>query len=186
MRKSFCFLIFAILLSCGKDNQSERVLLIPEGKTPAPTAYYFIRHAEKKRSDVQDKNPQLSDKGFARTKFWGEYFKDKNLQKFFTTDYMRTFQTIIPIVYPYKGDVEFYEVKDSMFTKEFWESTYGKNTLVVGHSNTTPQFVNEIIGLEKYKNIPDSINHRVYRVEINESGIVAKDTFENVLAPSLD
>ncbi len=186
MRKSLYFLMLTILLSCGKDSKSQKALPIPEGKTPAPTTYYLIRHAEKIRSDVQDKNPQLSDKGFMRTKFWGEYFKDKNLQKFYTTDYMRTFQTLIPIVYPYKGDIELYEVKDSMFTKAFWESTYGKNTIIVGHSNTTPKFVNEIIGLEKYENIPDSINHRVYRLEINEAGIVVRDTFENVLVPSLD
>jgi phosphohistidine phosphatase SixA len=183
MKKFLYIFSLIVLFSCAEDN-SPKILPIPEGKTPAKTTYYLIRHAEKDRTDPANKNPQLNAKGFERTKFWGDYFKDKGLQKFYTTDYMRTFQTLIPIVYPFKGEVEFYEAKDSLFTKAFWESTYGTNTIIVGHSNTTPKFVNQIIGKEKYEQIPDSINHRVYKVVIDETGLVAKDTFENVLIKS--
>lgn len=174
------FILFSSLSACKKEEKTENRLLPPEGLTPSQTTYYLIRHAEKDRTDPSNKNPELNDKGFERTKFWGEYFEGKNLEKFYTTDYMRTFQTIIPIVYPYKEKVVFYTPGDSMFSKAFWKDTYGKNTIIVGHSNTTPQFVNQIIGKEKYENIPDSINHRVYRVVINETGEVVKDTFENV------
>ena len=182
--KQKIILVLAFIITAGACKKEEKIdnrLMAPEGKTPAMTTYYLIRHAEKDRTDLTNKNPELNEKGFERTKFWGEYFEDKNLKKFYTTDYMRTFQTIIPIVYPYKEKVNFYVPNDSMFSKKFWKDTYGTNTIIVGHSNTTPQFVNQIIGKEKYKDIPDTINYRVYKVVINEFGEVAKDTFENVL-----
>jgi phosphohistidine phosphatase SixA len=181
MKNIFYLLILIIISSCQTDKNPKRQLKIPEGKTPVETTYYLIRHAEKLRDNPQNNNPQLSEVGFERGKHWGDYFKDKELDLFYTTDYLRTFQTLIPIVYSYKGKIEFYTPKDSMFTNQFWETTYGSNTLIVGHSNTTPKFVNEIIGVEKYESIPDSINHRLYKVVIDDKGFIAKDTFVNVL-----
>ena len=175
-------LVFLMFSACVSDNDDklDGRLIAPEGLAPSNTTYYLIRHAEKDRSDPLNKNPELNDKGFERAQFWGDYFKVKTLENFYTTDYMRTFQTMIPIVYPYKDKVKFYKPTDSMFSKEFWKDTYGKNNIVVGHSNTTPQFVNQIIGVEKYKDIPDSINYRVYKVVIDSYGKVAQDTFENI------
>ena len=51
---------------------------------------------------------------------------------------------------------------DSIFQKE----TKGKSVLVVGHSNTTPFFVNEILGEKKYKDMSDSDNASLYIVTI--------------------
>jgi len=42
----------------------------------------------------------------------------------------------------------------------------GKTVLVVGHSNTTPQFVNKIIGKEEYIDIDDLNNSNLYIVTI--------------------
>lgn len=181
MKKYICSLIFILILSCQSEKKSKNQWPIPEGKSPAETTYFLIRHAEKIRDNTYNNDPQLTEKGFERGKYWGEYFKDKNLDLFFTTDYMRTFQTLIPIVYNYKGEVEFYEAKDSLFTSEFWKKTYGKKSIIVGHSNTTPQFVNEIIGKEKYKEIPDSINHRLYKVIVDKDGFITQDTIINVI-----
>ena len=126
MRKSlfnpklcYVLILFFTLIGCKKEEKNENRLMAPEGFSPALTTYYLIRHAEKDRTDPTNNNPELSDKGFERTKFWGEYFEDKDLTKFYTTDYMRTFQTLIPIVYPYKEKVIFYKPGDSMFSKAF-------------------------------------------------------------------
>jgi phosphohistidine phosphatase SixA len=181
MKKLILFSIIVLAFACGSDNKAPRQLIVPDGKSPAVTNYYLIRHAEKLRDSSYNGNPELSEKGFDRSKYWGDYFKDKNLDEFYTTDYLRTFQTLIPIVYPYKGKIKFYEAEDTMFSNEFWNETYGKNTVIVGHSNTTPEFVNEIIGEHKYECIPDSINYRVYKVQIDKDGFIAKDTFENIL-----
>lgn len=175
MKKIFYLLVIILLSSC------KRQLTIPDDKAASVTTYYLIRHAEKLRDDPKNKNPQLSKKGFERGKYWGKYFGDKELDLFYTTDYLRTFQTLIPIVYDYKGEIAFYETGDSLFTNAFWKETYGKKSIIVGHSNTTPKFVNEIIGKEKYEQIPDSINYRLYKVVIDKKGFVAQDTFFNII-----
>lgn len=180
MKRYTLFFLLIIITACGSDKKKPRQLMIPEGKTPSETSYYLIRHAEKLRDSSYNGNPELNDKGFERSKYWGEYFNNKKLDEFYTTDYLRTFQTIIPIVYPYKGKIKFYEAEDTMFTDQFWSDTYGKSTIVVGHSNTTPKFVNQIIGKNKYESIPDTTNYRVYKVQIDKEGFVVKDTFENV------
>lgn len=180
IKTTLIFLVF-LCMSCGTEPKQARQLETPSGKTSAETTYFLIRHAEKRRDKPKEKNPELNDKGFERSKYWGEYFEDKGLEMFYTTDVMRTFQTMIPIVYPYKDEVVFYEPKDSLFTDEFWTKTYGKTAIIVGHSNTTPEFVNQIIGDNKYESIPDSINHRLYKVKVDKEGFIALDTFVDVI-----
>ena len=53
-----------------------------------------------------------------------------------------------------------------MYSKEFINNTKGKTVLVVGHSNTTPSFVNKVLNEEKYQNINDSVNGNLYIVTI--------------------
>ena len=49
----------------------------------------------------------------------------------------------------------------------------GKTVLVVGHSNTTPQFVNAILGSGRYSDIQDDNNANLYIVtRINEETAV--------------
>ena len=49
----------------------------------------------------------------------------------------------------------------------------GKTVLVVGHSNTTPQFVNAILGTKQYTDIQDDNNVNLYIVtRINEENSV--------------
>ena len=181
MKKTFFTIFIFFLIACGSDKKQPRQIEIPTGKEAKETNYYLIRHAEKRRDNPNEKKPELSDEGFKRSKYWGEYFQDKELDLFFTTDYMRTFQTLIPIVYPYKAEIQFYKAKDTMFTDEFWQKTYGKNTIIVGHSNTTPKFVNQIINENKYESILDSINYRLYKVKVDKDGFIVLDTFVNII-----
>ena len=53
-----------------------------------------------------------------------------------------------------------------MYTEEFAAATKGKTILIVGHSNTTPVFVNKILGEAKYKNMNDDDNASLYIVTI--------------------
>ncbi|MGM0634957.1 MAG: phosphoglycerate mutase family protein [Bacteroidota bacterium] len=170
----FCF----IFIACNNEPKETPKGYVdhptPEGIEPAETNYYFIRHAEK-RTDQGD-DPILIEAGTKRAIFWGEFFKEKSLSAFYTTDYIRNYQTLIPIVHEYKGTPRtFDEKKDTLFTRDFWEETYGKNTVIVGHNNSTPQFVNEILREEKYTQIEDGVHGNLYKVSINKEGKI-KDT----------
>ena len=54
-----------------------------------------------------------------------------------------------------------------MYDSIFQQETKGKTVLVVGHSNTTPAFVNKILAEEKYKDIDDNNNANLYIVTIS-------------------
>jgi broad specificity phosphatase PhoE len=69
-------------------------------------------------------------------------------------------------------DITLYNPKD-LDIKMFLEGTKGKTVLVVGHSNTTPMFVNSIIGKDKYEQIEDTNNGNLYIVTISESGDIS-------------
>ena len=49
--------------------------------------------------------------------------------------------------------------------------TKGKTVLVVGHSNTTPAFVNAVIKQKKYQDIDDNNNGNIYIVTIIDGKI---------------
>ena len=82
-----------------------------------------------------------------------------------STNYKRTLQTGAPIAGRKELSIENYNASNG-FDDEFRKRTHGKRVLVVGHSNTTPQFVNEILGEEKYANIDDTENGALFIVQI--------------------
>jgi hypothetical protein len=61
--------------------------------------------------------------------------------------------------------VESYDT-NKLYSDDFKTLTKGNNVLIVGHSNTTPQFVNAIIGENKYTDIADDENGLLYIVTI--------------------
>ncbi|MFK5959058.1 MAG: phosphoglycerate mutase family protein [Lutibacter sp.] len=129
------------------------------------TTYYFIRHAEKVRTDSTNTNPNLAEKGLSRAKNWATVFKNVNLNLVYSTNYNRTLQTASPTAKSKNLEIQFYNPKD-LFSEDFKLKTTGKTVLVVGHSDTTPLFVNKILGEEKYSAIDDSNNSSLYIVTI--------------------
>jgi len=133
------------------------------------TTYYLIRHAEKVRTDASDRNPHLNESGIDRAIFWSTVFKDIAFDMVYTTNYNRTIQTALPTAKSKNLELNFYDPKD-MYNNPFIDETKGKNVLIVGHSNTTPQFVNKILKEEKYGDIEDNNNSNLYIVTLlNES-----------------
>lgn len=143
------------------------------------TTYYLIRHAEKNRTNPDEKDPLLTEKGLKRANHWAKYFEEKNIDQIFSSNYTRCIQTAIPSASLNQLKIHDYDVKkDTLFTADFWKKTYGKTNLVIGHSNTTPQFVNQILNADKYEMIDDSVNYKLFKVEINED-LKTKDTVIN-------
>ena len=137
------------------------------------STFYLIRHAEKVRTDKSDKDPKLNEYGMLRAIKWQEYFSDKNISKIYSTNYKRTLETvkpiqessdIIPIIYS-PSDIDY---------KNFIMSNKIEVVLIVGHSNTIPDFVNGLINENVYSQIDDLNNSNLYVVNICESGISHK------------
>ncbi len=119
-----------------------------------PTTYYFIRHAEKIQNSTND-NPELTKKGKKRAVYWSEVFQHVNFDMIFSTNYKRTIATASPTAISKKLKIKLYDAK-KLYSNEFQKITKGKTVLIVGHSNTTPQFVNKIIGKKKYTEINET------------------------------
>ena len=125
------------------------------------------------RTDKSDKDPKLNKYGMLRAIKWQEYFSDKNISKIYSTNYKRTLETvkpiqessdIIPIIYS-PSDIDY---------KNFIMSNKIEVVLIVGHSNTIPDFVNGLISENVYSQIDDLNNSNLYVVNICESGISHK------------
>lgn len=155
--------ILALFLSCGqqksKNNTSEN------NSESELTTYYFIRHAEKDRSDPTNKNPNLTEAGIARAKNWAAFFDSIPLDQIYSTDYHRTQQTASYTASNQNVMVETYD-PNQLYSEDFQTLTYGQSVLVVGHSNTTPMFVNAILKREAYPGMDDNDNATLYRVMI--------------------
>ena len=138
------------------------------------TTYYLIRHAEKLRTDKTNRNPELAEKGINRAENWNTVFKNVKFDFVYATNYNRTIQTATPTAKNNKLEVKKYDPRD-LYNNNFKSVTKGKTVLIVGHSNTTPLFVNKIIGFDKYPAIDDHNNSNLYIITIIE------DTISDVL-----
>lgn len=134
--------------------------------TSETTTYYLVRHAEKDRSDKENKNPDLTADGKERASNWSAVFKKVKFDLVYSTIYNRTLQTAAPTAMAQGIEVKSYNPRD-LYSKEFQKETSGKTVLVVGHSNTTPAFVNAILGENKFENMDDSDNGSLFIVTVN-------------------
>lgn len=142
-----------------------------ETSTPTTTTYYFIRHAEKNRSNPSEKDPHLTEQGHKRAQNWNKVLENIHFDAIYTTDYNRTRETAQPTALKNQLEIKTYNAK-SNFNEPFKKATYGKTVLVVGHSNTIPDFVNAVIGNKKYDDIDDGNNGNIYIVSLTGDNIL--------------
>ena len=156
----FVFLLGLILIISCQDN------LIRDKQKE--TIFYLIRHAEKDQSNSENSDPSLTNKGIKRANNWASYFDTIQLNSIYSTDYIRTKQTIFPVSELKQITPKIYSV-DELDINQFITSNQGKRVLISGHSNTTPTMVNKLIGESKYSDMLDSDNKSLYIVNIINS-----------------
>lgn len=160
--KKILFLSLILLTTLASFSQSE--------ENSETSTYYFIRHAEKDRSDASNPNPHLIEKGKERAEHWKEVFKNITFDAIYSTNYHRTIETAQPTASKNNIVITLYNPK-GIDVQEFLKNTQGKTVLVVGHSNSTPVFVNAVLGEEKYQHIDDNNNANLYIVTISGDNI---------------
>ncbi len=167
MKKIFFLLaLITVVVSCKSDKKEE-------SKTNVETTvYYLIRHAEKDRN-TSVKDPGLTEKGLKRAENWANIFKDIPLDLVYSTNYKRTIETALPTANSKDLKVKSYDPRN-LYDQKFKKETKGKTSLIVGHSNTTPAFVNTILGEQKYDKINDKDNGKLYIVSIVNDSISVK------------
>ena len=165
----FLILITVTTVSCKSDKKEQELI------NKEVTVYYLIRHAEKDRS-TKDKDPELTEIGLKRADNWSEVFEKVSFDKVYSSDYKRTQQTALPTAKSKGLEVLSYDT-DHLYNDTFKEQTKNQTVLVVGHSNTTPAFVNAIIGKKEHSSIDDSDNGKLFIVTIEDgnTSVVIED-----------
>lgn len=159
--KKLVFIFFLTLFSTVSFAQEQE----KKEADVVVTTYYFLRHAEKQRQNPNDKNPHLTFKGYKRADNWAKVFKYVPLNAVYSTDYNRTKETAKPTADSKNLPILVYN-PSNMYSESFQFNTKGKNVLVVGHSNTTPGFVNKVLGKNKYKQMDDNNNSSLFVVTV--------------------
>nr|WP_298999076.1 phosphoglycerate mutase family protein [uncultured Allomuricauda sp.] len=153
--KKYLFLVFALLfITTGCKEEPEE---------PIISTFYLIRHAEKDRSNSENTDPELNQDGLNRALRWAEVFDPVELDAIYSTNYERTTMTAAPVSIKKEIEVEFYD-PGAVDIESFKETHKGHNVLIVGHSNTTPVFVNQLLGEEKYLQMEDDDNGSLFVV----------------------
>ncbi len=142
------------------------ILSAQDKETTATTTYFFIRHAEK--ANDSSKNPHLTDKGKERAVHWANILKGYKIDAVYSTDYFRTKETAEPTAKANKLETTLYDPRAFDF-QNFINETKGKTVLVIGHSNTTPMYVNTFIGENKYGQIPENNYSNLYIITIKDN-----------------
>lgn len=149
----FLFVFFSCKDQPTTSEKSDKIASAEEIQAEVETTYYFIRHGEKDRS-TDSNDPSLKKLGQKRAENWAKVLEDKKIDLVYSSNFKRTQQTAAPTAKLFSTDVRLYSVK-KLNDVDFQKETKGKTVLVVGHSDTTPKFVNLILGKKKYKDIDD-------------------------------
>ena len=129
---------------------------------------YLVRHAEK-QSDV--KNPSLIPCGKARAKLLANFLSKTNIKNIYSTSYQRTMQTAQPFASQENIVIKNYSPKHlQQFALQLKQKK--ESSLVVGHSNTTPQLV-EFLTNEEVAPLTEYDYQYLYQVQfVNEQPVL--------------
>ncbi|WP_037320185.1 phosphoglycerate mutase family protein [Salegentibacter sp. Hel_I_6] len=158
-------LIFLTACNFG-DREPEEIIENAKQPSEEITTYYFIRHTEKDTTDSTNKDPNLTEAGLKRAENWAKTFKDIDFDLIYSSDYKRTLNTAKPIAEAKNKEIRIFNT-EKLNDKDFQEETKNKTVLVVGHSNLNPEWVNYILGKEKYEDLDESVYGSLFIVTIH-------------------
>lgn len=135
------------------------------------TTYILLRHAEKDTSApgaaMMKADPPLSPEGEKRAQKLPEVLKAYSPDAIYSTNYTRTKNTVALLAKKFNKEIQIYDPKNlAQFADGLLKET-GKTIVVAGHSNTTPQLVNLLIGEKRYPDLPDSVYNQLWIVTLN-------------------
>ena len=162
VNRIYILLLICIITASCKEKT-------PLNKKNETTTFYLIRHAEKDRTNMDDRDPKLKEEGLLRAAKWSLVLQHIKFDAVYSTDYNRTKQTAQPTAEKNGLELTMYD-PSNLDGKAFLETNKGKTVLVVGHSNTTPAFINAVLGNEKYPDMADDNNGSLYIVTVSTTG----------------
>lgn len=137
----------------------------------AATTIILLRHAEK---ETTGSDPSLSPAGLERSYKLQKTLPAYQPDEFYSTDYKRTKQTLTPWANAAGKQIEIYDADQLTTFAEKLKTIQGKTIIVAGHSNTTPQLANLLIGKEKYKQLDDHVYNKIWIITFKDNAVTDK------------
>jgi broad specificity phosphatase PhoE len=129
------------------------------------TTYYIVRHAEKETTTTMTTDVPLSAAGKERAEALKAVLMPKSINHIYSTNTIRTVSTAMPLSSSIGLMIELYDPRDTSFVTRLRKIEKGK-VLVVGHSNTVDDIVNNLVGQTKISgDLPDSQYGDLFVVE---------------------
>lgn len=147
-------------------------LLISTNLLAQTTTFILVRHAEKdttvQGSTMMQADPPLTKQGEARSQKLVKMLQEFEIDEIYSTNYIRTKSTVKPLAEKNNLDIQTYNARDlKNFANKLLQEK-DKTIVIAGHSNTTPNLVNLLIGKEEYQPLDESVYNKIYIVTIKE------------------
>jgi broad specificity phosphatase PhoE len=162
MKKTLIFFLFATLISINVLAQKTSKI-------------WIVRHAEKQTIDPKNANPALNSEGEKRAEDLAKYLEKENINYIFSTDYLRTKQTATPIAKQKSLEIETYNAKNhTALVQKIKSFPQGKNSLIVGHSNTVLEILELLGGVAPVKSLKDDDYDFIFKLSIKGDKVKVK------------
>jgi len=158
--KNLIYLLSIVLLSLFLNSCKSKSDLVDKEISTQTKVIYLVRHAEKMLNKSRD--PELTKAGKKRAQKLALMLKDENITQIYSTNFLRTKNTALPLSKIMKTEVQIYSHKDENFANSIKSAK--ANLLIVGHSNSTPTLVNKILGEEKYEQLDEKEYTKLFKV----------------------
>lgn len=164
MRKLFTLLGVLLVLA----------MVLPTSRVFAQkTTVFVVRHAEKDLSNPAERNPPLSAEGTERAAELRKVLEKEDLAAIFSTDFVRTQQTVKPLADANGLIIQTYAPTDFTGLASKIKTEYaGKSVLVAGHSNTVVEIVKALGGSAGMKELTEEDYDYLFKVSITPDGKV--------------
>ncbi|MDB5221904.1 MAG: histidine phosphatase family protein [Chitinophagaceae bacterium] len=126
---------------------------------------YIVRHAEKSTEPAND--PHLSIEGKLRAEVLKFLLKDKNIKAIFSTERARNVETATPLSGLINIPIQYYG-NDTLPAFLQRAVNLKKNSLIVGHSNTTVTMINSFDLPHTITNIADDDYDNMFIIKVKK------------------
>ncbi len=135
---------------------------VPHYGDPAYTIIYLVRHCEKGKDGTRD--PELSPEGRARAERLGKVMDKARIDRICTTSFKRTIATGAAVQYWAGGPpTETFPMEAQPdWLSETLPTAGGQSLFYVGHTNTIPQLLNQLVGKDQFHDLPEEDFGRLY------------------------
>ena len=150
MKKLFLFFFLCLIFSKVNFAQTTEV--------------WVVRHAEKDKTNPEDKDPNLSDEGKIRAGDLATFLKKTKFDVAFSTPYKRTHQTLDSLIIP-----KVINYNDPKSLVDSVKKNYaGKTIIVAGHSNTILEIIEAFGGKRPKEMLTEDDYDYIFRLTIKD------------------